>query len=72
LIQESPKMYAINRGPIETVSEVFALADDPLATQPACSREHTVMCLCKFLDGSAVAIRYRSADVVNLKIHQRG
>jgi hypothetical protein len=72
LIQEFPKMYAINRGPIETVSEVFALASDPLATQPATSQNHTVMCLVKFLDGSPVAVRYRSADVVNLKIHQRG
>ena len=40
LIQEFPKMYAINRGPIETVSEVFALASDPLATQPEIGRAH--------------------------------
>jgi len=47
----------INRGGIETKSDVYAIADDPLKV-PGCK-----MCLVIFLEGSPVAVRYHVSDI---------
>jgi hypothetical protein len=60
LIQERPKYVVVNRGGLETKSDVYAVADDPLKV-PGCK-----MCLVIFLEGSPVAVRYHVSDIYQI------
>jgi hypothetical protein len=60
MFDEVPILYAINTGGMygfDTKTPVYAITEDPLKV-PRC-----VLCLCRWLDGSPVAIRYFGRDV---------
>lgn len=60
-LKGTPEFSARNHGGpkgFDTFSKVWAVVDDPLSV-PGCQ-----LCLCKFLDGSPVAIRYPLRDII--------
>ena len=60
-----PRYVAINRGGpygFDTKTGVYAIADDPLKV-PGCK-----LALVKFLDGSPVSIRYKTTDLMRIKM----
>jgi|SRR6056297_1463702 len=60
LIKEPTIILAINRGGaggLDTKSPVYATAPDPLRVFGC------LLCLCRWVDGSPITIRYRYSDI---------